>query len=147
MEQNDDNSIEICNPENSANSEKSSSSNVTPGISAFSPDCDSNFAGSSARVSPCSVLYDNDSFKANISSNSNSDAENMKSFRDKIYALVVRHISHTTKELTTDLLQILRKDGHRELPKSAATLLKSNAYKEKKIKLMKAKCRRKGRKE
>ena len=57
IEQNDDNSIKICNPENSANSKKSPSPNVTPEISAFSPDCDSNFTGSSARVFPCSVLW------------------------------------------------------------------------------------------
>ena len=94
------------------------------------------------------MVYDNDSFKANISSNSNSESENIKSsFPDQIHALVVRHISHTTKELTTDLLQILREDDQRELPKSAATLLKRNAYKEKKIKLMKATWHRKGRKE
>jgi len=56
------------------------------------------------------------------------------------HALLVRHISHVTKNFTTELLEILRKDGHIELPKSTATLLKSANYKEKKIKRMKNHC-------
>lgn len=48
-----------------------------------------------------------------------------------------------TKDFTTNLLQILRNDGHTELPKSAATLLRSNKYKNKEIRRMKTKNRNK----
>lgn len=73
---------------------------------------------------------------------SSTNSKNVKSFSDQIHALLVRHISHVTKNFTTELLEILREDGHIELPKSAATLLKSANYKEKKIKRMKAKSHR-----
>lgn len=53
--------------------------------------------------------------------------------------MLVRHISHVTHNFTTELLGILREDGHKELPNSAATLLKSATYKEKEIKQMRTK--------
>ena len=38
-----------------------------------------------------------------------------------------------TKDFTTELLRILRNDGHQELPQSAAALLRSSKYEDKEI--------------
>lgn len=67
---------------------------------------------------------------SDLSRKSLTNSEIVKSsFSDKIHALLVRHISHVTKNfVTTELMEILREDGHIELPKSAATLLKSGNY-------------------
>lgn len=104
-----------------------------------SPGSNLNLAGSSP-----TYLDSCDNVHANDTADGNNELMHVKSsFKDKIHALLISHMSHVTKEFTSDLLQILREDGHTELPTSAASLLRSNLYRDKEIKQMQAKSNRK----
>ena len=78
--------------------------------------------------------WPNFSFNSNPNIPIGEEEKNVKSpFRDEFHALPLCHISNTMKAFATEFLEIFWEEWYKELPKIAATLLKSNKYAKKDI--------------
>ena len=105
---------------------------------------DSNLIHISPKESSSSSKDESPYFNSNPNIPIGEEEINVKSsFCDKLHALLLCHTSNTTKAFKTELLRILREEGYKELPKSAATLLKSNKYTKIIIKRMEVESRHK----